>query len=87
MPRLLNGLLHSLPTPGEFRLDRRLRLTNTRRVQFISYLEASGSRSRHVDRYERGLRRRRTAKFFLLATLGFAIAWVLIESAQAVTLF
>lgn len=87
MTRLLHGLIHSLPTPGEFRLDRRLRLTNTRRVQFVSYLESSGYRGRHVDRYERGLQRRRLAKGLLMASLAFGLAWVLIESARAVTLF
>jgi hypothetical protein len=87
MPRLLHGLLHSLPSPAGFRLDRQLRLTNTRRVQFLSYLEASGSRSRRVDRYERSLRRRRTAKFLLASSLALGVAWVVIESARAVTLF
>ncbi|MFI5357483.1 MAG: hypothetical protein ACHQ4G_09125 [Opitutales bacterium] len=87
MPRLLHGLLHSLPTPGGFRLDRRLRLTNTRRVQFVSYLQASGYRARHVDSYERSLKRRRWGKFFLLGSLVFGLAWVLLESARAVTLF
>ncbi len=88
MTRLLHGLLHSLPSPAGFRLDRQLRLTNTRRVQFLSYLAASGSRSsRRVDRYERSLRRRRTAKLLLASSLALGVAWVVIESARAVTLF
>ncbi len=87
MTRLLHGLLHSLPSPAGFRLDRQLRLTNTRRVQFLSYLEASGSRSHHVDRYERSLRRRRAAKLLLASSLAVGAAWVVIESARAVTLF
>ena len=87
MTRLFHGLLHSLPTPGEFRLDRRLRLTNTRRVQFVSYLESSGYRARHVDSYERTLKRRRLGKMLLAGALVFGLAWVLIESARAVMLF
>jgi len=87
MTRLLHGLWHSLPSPDGFRLDRRLRLTNSRRVQFVSYLEASGSRSRRVDRYEQSLRRRRLLKVLLLGALFAGLAWVIIESAQAVTVF
>ena len=87
MPRLIHGLLHSLTTPGEFRLDRRLRLTNTRRVQFVSYLESSGYRARQVDSYERSLQRRRWGKVILGSALLLGLVWVLIESARAVTLF
>ncbi len=87
MARLLQGLLRSLPTPGGLRLDRRLRMTNTRRVQFASYLESSGGRARQVDGYERSLQRRRWGKRLLGGGLALGLAWVLIESARAVTLF
>ena len=69
------------------RLDRQLRMTNTRRVQFASYLESSGSRSRHVDRQERSLQRRRLLRALLGGALLAGVAWVVIESIAAVTLF
>lgn len=84
---MLQGLFRLLPTSGAARLDRQLRMTNTRRVAFVSYLESSGYRTQHVDSYERSLRRRRMAKILSLWALAFAAVWVVLESARAVTLF
>lgn len=87
MRRLFHQMVHCLPSPAGFRLDRQLRTTGLRRVQFISYLESSGYRTHHVDAYERSLRRRRMAKLALFWLTAFGIAWVVIESARAVTIF
>lgn len=86
MRRLVQQVLHSLPSLAVLRLDRRLRPANTRRATLVSYLEASGYRTHNVDAYERSLRRRRLAKFFLIWATAFGIAWIVIESARAVTI-
>ena len=41
----------------------------------------------NVDRYETSLRRRRLGKVLLLLTLGAAGAWVIIESARALSMY
>ena len=87
MPPLLHRLVALLPSREGSRLDRRLRMTNTRRVQFASYLESSGARMHQVDRYERRLQWRQRAKLLLLGAAGGGLAWVVIESARAMTLF
>lgn len=87
MHRFFHQLIHCLPSPTGLRLDRQLRPTGRRRAQFISYLESSGYRTRHVDSYERSLRRRRMAKFAFFWLTAFGVAWVVIESARAVTIF
>jgi uroporphyrinogen-III synthase len=68
-------------------LDRRLRATSSRRAQFVSFLESSGYRMHSVDAYERSLKRRRFAKSALVWASAFAVAWVVIESARAVSMF
>jgi hypothetical protein len=87
MRRVLHQLVHSLPSPAGFRLDRRLKPAGTRRAQFVSYLESSGYRTHDVDTYERSLRRRRAAKALFIWATAFAAAWVVIESAKAVSIF
>lgn len=87
MRRVLSQLLHSLPSPTGRRLDRRLKPAGTRRAQFVSFLESSGYRTHDVDAYERSLRRRRAAKALLMWATAFAIAWVVLESARAVSMF
>jgi hypothetical protein len=61
--------------------------TRTRNAQFISFLDESGFRRVNPDRYERSMRRRRTAAFALLWMLVAGFAWVVIESAQALSIF
>lgn len=87
MRRLLHQLRHSLPSLAGRRLDRRLRPTGTRRAQLVSFLEASSYRTHDVDAYERSLRRRRAAKAVLVWATAFAVAWVVIESANALMMF
>lgn len=61
--------------------------TRTMNGQFLSFLQGSQFRRVNPDAYERSLRRRRMAMavFTWAAVAGFA--WVVIESAQALTMF
>lgn len=61
--------------------------TRTRNAQFISFLDESGFRRVNPDRYERSMRRRRVVAYVLLWTLVSGFAWVVIESAQALSIF
>jgi len=65
----------------------RIRTTQTKNAQFISYLVESGFRQVNVDHYESSLRRRRWCKGALLCLLGAGGAWVVIESAKAISMF
>jgi hypothetical protein len=65
----------------------RIRTTNTRNAQFLSYLQESGFRRVNADSYERSLRRRRLMKRFFFWMLGAGGAWVIVESAKALTLY
>jgi hypothetical protein len=56
-------------------------------AQFISYLAESGARQVNADHYEASLRRRRLGKGLLLWLLGAGGAWVIIESAKAISTF
>ncbi len=87
MRRVLQQLLRFLPSPGARKLDRRLRSARTRRAQFVSFLESSGYRTHDVDAYERSLQRRRFAKAALVWASAFAVAWIVLESARAVSIF
>jgi hypothetical protein len=87
MRRAFLQLVHSLPTPAGMRLDRTLRVSGVKRAQFVSYLESSGYRTRHIDRYERNLRNKRYAKTILFWMTAFAVAWVVLESAKALSVF
>lgn len=87
MRRLFHSLVHSLPSPAGARLDRRLRGTGLRTAQLVSFLEATGGRGRDPDAYERAARRREAVRWLVRWGVAFAVAWVAIESARAVTLF
>jgi hypothetical protein len=87
MRRPIARLLGHLPTTSPFRLDRCLRVSGVKQAQFVSYLESSGYRTHHVDRYEQSLRRRRFAKAAFFWVTAFAAAWVVIESAKALMVY
>lgn len=87
MSYTLRRLLNHLPIALGMRSDKRLRTAQVKHAQFACYLEETGFRTHNVDRYERSLRRRRVTKFLFLAAGAFALAWIVIESARAVTLF
>jgi hypothetical protein len=65
----------------------RIHTTTTKNAQFISYLVESGFRRVNVDHYETSLRRRRLGKALLFLMLGAGGAWVIIESARALSMF
>ncbi len=87
MSYTLRRLLNHLPIALGMRSDKRLRTARVKHAQFACYLEETGFRTHNVDRYERGLRRRRAAKFLFLGAGVFAIGWIVLESARAVMLF
>ncbi|HEY4302261.1 MAG TPA: hypothetical protein VGM73_15420 [Candidatus Didemnitutus sp.] len=86
MRRVLHQFLYRLPVPTGYRLDRELRNSGVKRATFVSYLESSGYRTNHIDSYERSLRRRKLAKSALFWGMAFVAAWIVIESAKALTI-
>jgi hypothetical protein len=62
-------------------------MRNVRDAQRASFMESSRFRSYSADRHARQLHRRRTAKTALVWLSAFAAAWIVLESAKAVTLF
>jgi hypothetical protein len=65
----------------------RIHPTRLKNAQFISYLVESGFRQVNADHYEASLRRRRLGKNFLLGMLTAGTAWVVVESARALSMF
>lgn len=66
----------------------RIRTTQLRNAQFVSFISQSGSlHPYHTDRYDARLRRRKRLKGFFAAALTVGAAWVVIESARALTIF
>ncbi len=68
-------------------LHRRNSHTRTMNGQFLSFLNGTQFRRVNADAYERSMRRRRVvmAVFTWAAVAG--VAWVVLESAQALTMF
>ncbi len=64
----------------------RIRTTQTRNAQFISYLVESGFRQVNADHYEAGLRRRRLAKRILFWLFVVGGVWLIVESARALAM-
>lgn len=62
--------------------------TRTKNAQFVSFLDESGFR-RGIDsnKYEKSMRRRRVAAYAFLWMMVAGFAWVVIESAQALSIF
>lgn len=87
MIRWLSIMLHRPAFRADPRLHVRRGATRTQNSQFLSFLHDSGFRRVNPDLYERSLRRRRTvmAAFTWAAVAGFA--WIVIESAQALSMF
>ncbi len=56
-------------------------------AQFVSSLAETGARQVNADHYEVSLHRRRLGKSLLLWLLGAGCAWVVIESAKAISTF
>jgi hypothetical protein len=65
----------------------RIHTTRVKNAQFVSYLKESGFRQVNGDHYESSLRWRRLVKRAFLLMLFGGGAWVLIESAKAISTF
>jgi hypothetical protein len=61
--------------------------TRTKNAQFVSFLDDSGFRRVNTDKWERSMRRRRAVAYALLWMMVAGFAWVVIESAQALSIF
>ncbi len=61
---------------------------NIKNPQFVSFLQQSGFRERiNPDHYEKKMRRRRIAAYAVLILVLAAFSWIMLESAQALSLF
>lgn len=65
----------------------RIHVTPTKNAQFVSFLVDSGFRRVNADRYEASLRQRRMLRGVFIWLLGAGGAWVLLESAKALSSF
>jgi hypothetical protein len=61
--------------------------TATKNAQFVSFLTESGFRKVDPNKYEQSLRRRRVVAHALMWAILAGFGWVVIESAQALSLF
>jgi hypothetical protein len=89
MLRCLINLFRRPPVGTSALLHRRdYDRTSTKNAQFVSFLDESGFR-RGIDsnKYEASMRRRRVAAYVLLGMMVAGFAWVVIESAQALSIF
>lgn len=87
MIRWLSNVLHRPAFRADPHLHRRRDFTRTKNSQFLSFLQDTGFRRVNPDLYERSLRRRRTAMAVLTWSAVAGFAWVVIESAQALSMF
>lgn len=88
MIRCVLNMLRRPPVASSALLHRRdFDRTSTRNVQFVSFLDESGFRRVDPDKYERSMRRRRAVAYCLLWMMVAGFAWVVIESAQALSIF
>jgi len=83
----LRHLLNQLPISLGMRSDRQLKATRLKHAQFACHLEDTGFRRHDVDHHERAVRRRRTAQMLFRWATAFGAAWIVLESAKALTLF
>lgn len=73
---------------GLMRAGQGLAGDNIKNPQFVSFLQQSGFREGiNLDHYEKKMRRRRIAAYAVLAVILAAFSWIMLESAQALSLF
>jgi len=89
MLRVLKNKLFHRPAIKMGRVDNScMHTTRLRNAQFISFIAETGSLMPfHTDRYDARLRRRKALKTLAATGLLAAAAWVVIESAHALTMF
>jgi hypothetical protein len=88
MIRVIKNLFHR-PAIKMGRVDNsRIHTTRLRNAQFVSFITESGSlQPFSTDRYDARLRRRKMIKALLATGAAAGAAWVLLESAHALTMF
>lgn len=89
MLRVIKSWFHR-PAIRMGRVDNsRIQTTRLRNAQFVSFFAESGGLNAFAstDRYEARLRRRKRLKTFFALALVAGGAWIVIESARALTLF
>jgi len=65
-----------------------IQTTRLRNAQFVSFMSQSDSLApMSTDRYDAKLRRRKWLKATLVLAMVGGLAWVIIESAHAITMF
>lgn len=87
MIRWLMNLLHRPAYRAGGSLHRSGRGSRNVNGQFVSFLQDTGFRRSNPDRYERGLRNRKFALAAIMWASVAGFAWVVVESAQALSLF
>jgi len=88
MLRCVLNMIRRPPVASSALLHRRnYDRTSTKNVQFVSFLDQSGFRRVDPDKYERSMRRRRVVAYSVLWLMVAGFAWVVIESAQALSIF
>ncbi|MDR0902721.1 MAG: hypothetical protein LBM92_08135 [Opitutaceae bacterium] len=86
--RILKNLFRRPPIRMGRVDNSRIRTTAIRNSGFVSFISTTGNlRSGNTDRHDARLRRRRFFRGLVLATLSAGGAWIIIESARALTLF
>ena len=89
MLRIVKSWFHR-PAIRMGRVDNsRIQTTRLRNAQFVSFFSENGNLNTHggTDRYESRLRFRKRLKFFFGLCVAAGGAWIVIESARALTLF
>lgn len=88
MLRCVLNMFRRPPVTSSSLLYRRdMNKTSTRNAQFISFLDESGFRRVDPNKHERAMRRRRVVAFACIWLMVAGFAWVVIESAQALSIF
>ena len=65
-----------------------IRTTRLRNAQFVSFMSQGDSLTpMSTDRYDSKLRRRKLLKLAFALSLAGGLAWVILESAHAITMF
>lgn len=84
----LKSLFHR-PAIRMGRVDNSLfQTTRLRNAQFVSFMSQSDSLApMSTDRYDTRLRRRKRLKVAFILSLAAGLAWVIIESAHAISMF
>ena len=84
----LKNLFHR-PAIRMGRVDNsRIQTTRLRNAQFVSFMSQSDSLApMSMDRYDTKLRRRKRLKYTFALAIAIGVAWVVIESAHAISMF